>query len=241
MKPPLFTAAQHGHADIIQLLAHKGADINAQAGDGASPLYEASKNGHVSAVEALLTLKADANRTTKTGLLPLHVAVQNNHARVVSMLIPVTSRIRVQRCGISPLHIAAERNRDEIMELLIEAGFDINAKLSQDWSRIYEDHRSTALYFSVYNGNLEATEMQLVAGANPNLDVFNPLLIAVQLGWVDIAALLLRYSADVSAQVSTQPSSFPSAIMLSMDTLPVLKLLLGHGCDAQSCFECSYG
>lgn len=56
------------------------------------------------------------------------------------MLIPVTSRIRVQRCGISPLHIAAERNRDEIMELLIEAGFDVNAKLLQDWSRVYEDH-----------------------------------------------------------------------------------------------------
>ncbi|CAI5684917.1 unnamed protein product [Oreochromis niloticus] len=238
---PFFTAAQHGHAHIIQLLAHKGADINAQAGDGASPLYEASKNGHVSAVEALLTLKADANRPTKAGLLPLHVAVKNNHARVVSMLIPVTSRIRVQRCGISPLHIAAERNRDEIMELLIEAGFDVNAKLSQDWSRIYEDHRSTAIYFSVYNGNLEATEMLLVAGANPNLDVFNPLLIAVRLGWVDMAALLLRYGADVSAQVSTQLSSFPSAIMLSMDSLPVLKLLLDHGCDAHSCFECSYG
>lgn len=157
------------------------------------------------------------------------------------MLIPVTSRIRVQCCGISPLHIAAERNRDEIMELLIEAGFDVNAKLSQDWSRIYEDHRSTALYFSVYNGNLEATEMLLVAGANPNLDVFNPLLIAVRLGWVDMAALLLRYGADVSAQVSTQPSSFPSAIMLGMDAPPLLKLLLDHGCDAQSCFECSYG
>lgn len=62
-------------------LCFPGADINGQAGDGASPLYEASKNGHVSAVEALLALKADANRSTKSGLLPLHVAVQNNHKR----------------------------------------------------------------------------------------------------------------------------------------------------------------
>uniref|UniRef100_A0A3Q0T2C9 Ankyrin repeat and SOCS box containing 2a, tandem duplicate 2 n=1 Tax=Amphilophus citrinellus TaxID=61819 RepID=A0A3Q0T2C9_AMPCI len=227
--------------NIIHLLAHKGADINAQAGDGASPIYEASKNGHISAVEALLTLKADANRTTKSGLLPLHVAVQNNHARVVSVLIPVTSRVRIKRCGISPLHIAAERNRDEILELLIKVGFDVNAKLSQDWSRIYEDHRSTALYFSVYNGNLEATQMLLEAGANPNLDIFNPLLIAVRLGWVDMAVLLLRYGADVNAQISTQPSSFPSAILFSMDCLPMLKLLLDHGCDAKSCFQCSYG
>uniref|UniRef100_A0A3Q3KJM7 Ankyrin repeat and SOCS box containing 2a, tandem duplicate 2 n=1 Tax=Mastacembelus armatus TaxID=205130 RepID=A0A3Q3KJM7_9TELE len=238
---PLFVAAQHGHANLIHLLAKKGADINGQAGDGASPLYEATKNGHVSAVEALLSLKADANRSTKSGLLPLHVAVQNNHTRIVSVLIPVTSRVKIQQCGISPLHIAAERNRDDILELLIKSGFNVNAKLSEDRSRMYEDRRSTALYFSVYNGNLEAAEMLLEAGANPSLDVFNSLLIAVRLCWMDMATLLLRYGANVNAQISTQSSSFPSAILFSMESLPMLKLLLDNGCEAQSCFDCLYG
>ncbi|XP_071323712.1 ankyrin repeat and SOCS box protein 2-like isoform X2 [Trachinotus anak] len=238
---PFFIAAQHGHVDVIHLLAKKGADINGQAGDGASPLYEACKNGHVSAVEVLLSLRADTNRSTKSRLLPLHVAVQNNHIRIVSMLIPVTSRVRIRHSGISPLHIAAERNRDDILELLIESGFDINAKLSKERYRMYEDRRSTALYFSVYNGNLEAAEMLLKAGANPNLDVFNPLLIAVRLGWMDMATLLLRYGADVNAQISTQPSSFPSAILLTMECLPMLKLLLDNGCDVQACFNCPYG
>ncbi len=157
------------------------------------------------------------------------------------MLIPVTSRVRVRHSGISPLHIAAEKNRDDIMELLIESGFDVNAKLSEERSSMYEDRRSTALYFSVYNGNLEAAEMLLEAGADPNLDVFNPLLIAVRLGWMDMATLLLRYSADVNAQISTQPSSFPSAILLNMESLPMLKLLLDNGCNAQPCFDCPYG
>ncbi|KAK2855771.1 hypothetical protein Q5P01_004506 [Channa striata] len=238
---PFFVSAQHGHVDIIHLMAKRGADINGQAGDGASPLYEACKNGHVSAVEALLSLKADTNRSTKSGLLPLHVAVQNNHIRIVSLLIPVTSRVRVQRSGISPLHIATEKNRDDILELLIESGFDVNAKLSEERSKMYEDRRSTALYFAVYNGNLDAAKMLLEAGADPNLDVFNPLLIAVRLGWMDMAALLLRYNADVNAQISMQPSSFPSAILLSMESLPMLKLLLDNGCDAQLCFDCLYG
>ncbi|XP_040920115.1 ankyrin repeat and SOCS box protein 2-like isoform X2 [Toxotes jaculatrix] len=238
---PFFTAAQQGHVNVIHLLAKKGADINGQAADGASPLYEACKNGHVSAVEALLSLKADANRSMKSGLLPLHVAVQNNHTRIVSMLITVTSRVRVRRSGISPLHIAAERNRDDILELLIESGFDINAELSEEHSRMYEDRRSTALYFSVYNGNLEAAEMLLEARADPNLDLFNPLLIAVRLGWLDMAKLLLRYGANANAQISTQPSSFPSAILLNMECLPMLKLLLDNGCDARPCFDCSYG
>ncbi|XP_045898515.1 ankyrin repeat and SOCS box protein 2-like, partial [Micropterus dolomieu] len=238
---PLFTAAQHGLCDILQLLAEKGADINGEARDGASPLYEACKNGHVAAVEVLLSLKADANRSMKSGLLPLHVAVQNNHTRIVSLLIPVTSKVRVQHSGISPLHIAAENNRDDILELLIESGFNVNAKLSEERSRMYEDRRSTVLYFSVSNGNLEASEMLLEAGADPNLDVFNPLLIGVRLGWMDMATLLLKYGANVNAQISTQPSSFPSAILLNMESLPMLKLLLDNGCDARACFDCPYG
>ncbi|XP_054871849.1 ankyrin repeat and SOCS box protein 2-like [Amphiprion ocellaris] len=238
---PFFTAAQHGHPDVLRLLARRGADINAQAGDGASPLYEACKNGHVSAVEALLSLKVDTNRATKAGLLPLHVAVQNNHIRIVSMLIPVTSRRAIKCSGISPLHIAAEKNRDEIMELLIENGFDVNTELSEECSRMYEDRRTTALYFSVYNGNLEAAEMLLEAGANPNIDTFNPLLIAVRLGWMDMAELLLRYGANANAEISTQPSTFPSAILLNMECLPMLKLLLDNGCNARPCFDCPYG
>ncbi|XP_023251089.1 ankyrin repeat and SOCS box protein 2-like isoform X1 [Seriola lalandi dorsalis] len=238
---PFFTAAQHGHVDVIHLLVKNGADINGQAGDGASPLYEACKNGHVSAVEALLSLRADTNRSTKSGLLPLHVAVQNNHIRIVSLLIPVTSSVRVRRSGISPLHIAAERDRDDIMELLIKSGFNVNAKLSEERSMMYKDRRSTPLYFSIYNGNLEAAEMLLEAGADPNLDIFNPLLIAVRLGRMDMTMLLLKYGADVNAQISTQPSSFPSALLLNMECLPMLKLLLDHGCDARPCFDCPYG
>lgn len=157
------------------------------------------------------------------------------------MLIPVTSSVRVRYSGISPLHIAAERNRDECLKLLIESGYDINSELSEECSRMYEDRRSTALYFSVYNGNLEATEMLLEAGADPNLDLFNPLLIAARLGWMDIAALLLRHGANVNAQICTQPTSFPSAILLTMECLPMLKLLLDNGCDARPCFDCPYG
>ncbi|XP_043962575.1 ankyrin repeat and SOCS box protein 2-like isoform X1 [Gambusia affinis] len=268
---PVFSAAQNGNAETLQLLVQRGADANEQAGDGASPLYEACKNGHFSVVQALLTLKADPNRATNSGLLPLHVAVRNDHkrsetlrwvpcmrsfrsqaegtklcmtnsnVRIVSLLIPLTSRVRIRTCGISPLHIAADRNRDEILELLIESGFDVNAELSEEHSQMYEDRRSTALYFSVSNGNLEAAEMLLEAGADPNLDIFNPLLIAVRLGWTDMAELLVRYGADVNAQMSTQPSSFPSAILLGMESPPILKLLLDNGCDARLCFRCEYG
>lgn len=163
------------------------------------------------------------------------------HYRIVSLLIPLTSRVKIQNCGINPLHIAADRNRDEILKLLIESGFDVNAELSAECSNMYEDRRTTALYFSVFNGNLEAAEMLLEAGANANLDIFNPLLIAVRLGWMEMTELLVRYGADVNAQISTHPSSFPSAILLGMESPSILKLLLDNGCDAGLCFQCVHG
>lgn len=157
------------------------------------------------------------------------------------MLIPATSKARVRRSGISPLHLAAERNRDEILELLIESGFDVNATLSEDRSTMYEDRRCTALYFSVINNNIDATSMLLQAGANPNLDTFSPLLIALRQGCMRTVVLLVEHGANVNAYIPTHPTTFPATIMFCMKYLTMLKYLMDNGCDALSCFTCTYG
>uniref|UniRef100_A0A667XGJ0 Ankyrin repeat and SOCS box containing 2 n=1 Tax=Myripristis murdjan TaxID=586833 RepID=A0A667XGJ0_9TELE len=238
---PLFTAAQSGQLEALRFLLKHGADINSQATDGATALYEATKNGHVEIVEFLLSQNADANKPGKTGLLPLHIAAQRGTDIIVSLLIPATSKARVRRSGISPLHLAAEHNRDEVLEVLIEAGFDINAKLSEQRSMMYEDRRSTALYFAVFNNNIEAARMLLEAGADPNLDIFNPLLVAVRQGCIETVTLLVEHGANVNAYIPTYPATFPATMMFCMKYLSMLKYLLDNGCDALSCFTCRYG
>ncbi|KAG7461223.1 hypothetical protein MATL_G00207810 [Megalops atlanticus] len=238
---PLFIAAQSGRAKTLLFLIRNGADVDSQANDGATALYEASKNGHEEIVELLLSQNADANKAAKSGLLPLHIAAQRGHEGIVSMLIPKTSRARIRRSGISPLHLAAERNKDEVLELLIEAGFDVNATLSPDRSSMYEDRRSTALYFAVINNNIDAATMLLEAGANPNLDTFSPLLVAVRQGCIRTVILLVEHGANVNAYIPTHPTSFPATVMFCMKYLPLLKYLMDNGCDALSCFQCVYG
>ncbi|XP_072558750.1 ankyrin repeat and SOCS box protein 2-like isoform X1 [Paramormyrops kingsleyae] len=256
---PVFVAAQCGRVEALRFLIKSGADVNSQAADGATALYEASKNGHDDIVKILLSQNADANIAAKGGLLPLHIAAQRGNDRekllnyasysyccelsvkIVSMLIPATSKARVRRSGISPLHLAAERNKNEVLETLIEAGFDVNAMLSPDRSKMYEDRRSTALYFAICNNNTEAATMLLEAGANPNLDTFNPLLIAVRQGCIRTVTLLVEHGANVNAYIPTHPTPFPAAIMFCMKYLTLLKYLLDNGCDAQSCFQCEYG
>ncbi|XP_016372117.1 ankyrin repeat and SOCS box protein 2-like [Sinocyclocheilus rhinocerous] len=237
----LFMAAQCNAVEVLNFLIYKGGNVNTQANDDASALFEASKNGHAEAVEILLSKRADVNITNKTGLLPIHVAAKNGHDSIVAMLIPRTSKVKVRCSGISSLHFAAENNRDNVLETLIEAGYDVNAKMSDDWSKMYEDHRSTALYSAVANRNIEAATMLLDAGADPNLDIFNPLLVAVRKGSMEMVTLLLKHGANVNALLPTHPTSFPAVLVFCMRYMLMMKYLLDNGCDAQSCFNCQYG
>ena len=157
------------------------------------------------------------------------------------MLIPATTKARVRRAGISPLHVAAEHNMDDVLELLIQADFDVNARLSHENSKLYEDHRTTALYFSVANNNVDAVRMLLEAGADPNLDLFNPLLVAVRGGCMDTVTLLVEHGANVNAHLSTHPTTFPATVLFAMKYLNMLKYILDNGCDALACFRCTYG
>ncbi|XP_051954645.1 ankyrin repeat and SOCS box protein 2 [Xyrauchen texanus] len=238
---PVFVAAQCGAFKELNFLIVKGGNVNTEANDNASALYEASKNGHVEAVEILLSRKADLNKANKTGLLPIHIAAKNGHDSIVVMLIPQTNREKVRRSGISPIHLASERNRDDVLETLIEAGFDVNATLSDDWSKMYEDRRSTALYSAVVNRNTEAATMLLEAGADPNLDIFNPLLMAVRKGSMEIVTLLVKHGANINALLPTHPTSFPAVLVFCVRHLAMMKYLMDNGCDALSCFSCQYG
>ncbi|XP_067273551.1 ankyrin repeat and SOCS box protein 2 isoform X2 [Pseudorasbora parva] len=237
----LFTAAQCGAVEVLKFLIFKGGNINTQANDDASALFEASKNGHDEVVEILLTKRVDVNKANRTGLLPIHVAAKNGHESIVAMLIPRTNSAKVKCSGISPLHFAAESNMDDVLETLIEAGYDVNAMLSDDWSKMYEDRRSTALYSAVVNRNIEAATMLLEAGADPNLDIFNTLLVAVRKGSMEMVALLVEHGANVNALLPTHPTSFPAALVFCVKDMLMMKYLLANGCDAVSCFNCQYG
>ncbi|KAM5179330.1 ankyrin repeat and SOCS box protein 2 [Callospermophilus lateralis] len=238
---PLFVAAQSGQLEALRFLAKHGADINTQASDSASALYEACKNEHEDVVAFLLSQGADANKANKDGLLPLHIASRKGNYRIVQMLLPVTSRTRVRRSGISPLHLAAERNHDAVLEALLDARFDVNTPLAPERARLYEDRRTSALYFAVVNNNVYATELLLLAGADPNRDIINPLLVAIRHGCLRTMQLLLDHGANIDAYITTHPTAFPATIMFAMKCLSLLKFLMDLGCNGEPCFSCLYG
>jgi len=68
LAPPLFLAAESGHAPTVALLLGKGADPNARGTGGATPIRLPVWNGHVEVVRLLLLAGADV-RTDRATLL----------------------------------------------------------------------------------------------------------------------------------------------------------------------------
>ncbi|XP_052351626.1 ankyrin repeat and SOCS box protein 2-like [Oncorhynchus keta] len=213
--------------------------------DSATALYEASKNCHWEIVELQFSPNTDANKPTKTGLLPLHVAAPYGHhenvrvhcvspvvslvlllctvlmspcSSIVYMLVPVTSRARVRHNMISPLHLATEHNRDMATAILLKKGANVNATLSHNRSLQYSDHCITALYFSISNGSTIAAI----------------LLAAVRRGCARTVSLLLEHGAD-NTSIPFCPTTFPGAIILCMNNLPLLKFAFGQWLKVQFC------
>ncbi|XP_072221421.1 ankyrin repeat and SOCS box protein 2-like isoform X2 [Leuresthes tenuis] len=238
---PLIVAAQQGQIRALRYLIEKDADVNMQTCDGVTALHEASKNGHKEVVALLLSKKADANKPTNLGLLPLHIAAQYGHHEIVSLLVSVTSRARLRHSWISPLHLAAEHNRHTVAAVLLKTGADVNATLAHSHSIQYADQRASALYFAIANGSTKTAEVLLNAGASLSLDPISPLLMAVRQGCVSSVSLLLERGADVNARIPSYATTFPALVALCMNNLVLLKLLLNNGCDALSCFTCTYG
>uniref|UniRef100_A0A8C4PEW3 Ankyrin repeat and SOCS box containing 14 n=1 Tax=Equus asinus TaxID=9793 RepID=A0A8C4PEW3_EQUAS len=238
---PLALAAQSGHTEIMEILLQKGANALGQASDSSSILLEAARGGNPDSVTLLLEHGADANIPKNSGHLPIHVAADRGHLLALKTLVPVTDFAAIKRSGISPVHCAAAGAHAQCLELLIQAGFDVNFMLDQKIRRHYDDHRKSALYFAVSNGDLSSVKLLLSAGALPNQDPVNCLQIALRMGNYELISLLLRHGANVNYFCRVNPLHFPSALQYTLKDEVMLRMLLNYGYDTERCFDCPHG
>ncbi|XP_070215453.1 ankyrin repeat and SOCS box protein 14 isoform X6 [Bos mutus] len=218
-----------------------GANALGQASDSSSILLEAASGGNPDSVTLLLEYGADANVPKNSGHLPIHVAADRGHLLALKTLVPVTDFAAIKRSGISPIHCAAAGAHPKCLELLIQAGFDVNFMLDQRIRKHYDDHRKSALYFAVSNGDLSSVKLLLSAGAMPNQDPVNCLQIALRMGNYELVSLLLRHGANVNYFCRVNPLHFPSALQYTLKDEVMLRMLLNYGYDTELCFDCPHG
>ncbi len=95
---PLLRAVFAGRAEAVDLLARRGADVNAAARDGGTPLHAAAFLGHERAVAALVEHGAKVNAANARGETPLDVAnVDEGTTRFVAALLGI--RFDADRLG----------------------------------------------------------------------------------------------------------------------------------------------
>lgn len=128
---PIMYAAYYGHLNIVTLLVHNKANVNALNKRLATPLTCAARCGHQSVLEFLLENGAMCDPVIQVGdvmqtvfVTPLMAAAQHGHIQIVSLLVQYQANVDYQNpdTGYTALMLAAINDHLDIVELLISTG-----------------------------------------------------------------------------------------------------------------------
>lgn len=182
---PLHLAATNGSAAIIDLLLKAGADPNVANGNGTTALMLAAASGKVDAIKFLLDGGADSNaRDITNGQTPVMFAGALNRGAAIRLLaergaiLTVTTKV----ADVKP------------------NGSDKQAKPEERAKSFAKVGGNTALHFAAREGQMEAVQALLAAGAGVNqvslTDAMSPLVQAIITGHFDVAQFLLEHGAN---------------------------------------------
>lgn len=205
---PLILAIMLHSYEITQWLIEQGADVNfIRSGSGQTPLWWAANHGNLLLAEALIQQGATVGNPEMKGETPLTAAASKGHL--------------------------------EMVRYLVERGADIHARLSDSFIEDQPDNRK-AFHLAAGNGHLPVVEYLIKAGNDPNEESgsgYNPLMLAVENNFFDMAVMLIRYGADVKA-IHTGPGIYiahrgwtPLVFAVHGGFVRMIKLLIDAGAD----------
>ena len=221
----LHWAAFRDDLEMAKLLIEAKADVKAGTRVGAiPPLHMASKNGSAAMIELLAKAEADVNYATTTGATALMVAAMSGSVDAVKMLAAhgADPNARDKKNGQTSLMYAAWENRPKVIKALVEHGahpglasysmsvrepprVDDNGnpivrRRRREWGGSSVMGGMTALLFAARDGNMEAVQALVEAGADIDQvaggDAASPMVIALANGHYTIGKYLLDRGAD---------------------------------------------
>ena len=219
----LHWAAHHDDRAAAELLIRSGADPSAANRTGATPMRLAAINGSTSMIGLLLDAGVDPNAPlTVDGDSALMMAARTGLIEPVELLLARGADVDAVESwgGTTALMWAIAEHHPDVVEVLIQAGADVNLATkavtaggrgaegrapedidSEAGAVEYANGRLTPLHFAAREGQIEAAEMLLAAGAELDAvaaDGKTPLNLAIYNGHYDLAEFLVDYGADLN-------------------------------------------
>eukprot|EP00928_Gymnodinium_smaydae_P021452 TRINITY_DN1836_c0_g1_i1.p1 TRINITY_DN1836_c0_g1~~TRINITY_DN1836_c0_g1_i1.p1 ORF type:complete len:1096 (-),score=164.71 TRINITY_DN1836_c0_g1_i1:59-3295(-) len=226
---PLHLAARHGHVGCVEYLVSNAADARAVTELGLTALHLAAQSGHARVCEILLEASAVVDEVnSEKARSPLHLAAAGGHREVAGLLLLRKACVNLQdEDGESPLHTAARFGDRDLCEIILSWGAAVNLSDGDGWSPLHEAARwgDGLLVESLLQRGADTnarsndgeSALHVVPGGYAELEVVDVLLawrcdvnskdydgetalhVAVKLGDVELAGVLLSSGADANA------------------------------------------
>jgi ankyrin repeat protein len=225
-------AAQHGRADVLEILVAVGANLNVQNEEGTSALMTAAYFDHVDALKVIAP-KANLDAQDTDGYTAAMMAAQKGHVEILKVLIENGANLDLQDArDYTAAMMAAEKGHVETLKVLIEKGANLDLQNAQGYS---------AVMLAAQYGKVETLKVLIEKGANldlQNAQGYSAAMLVAQYGKVET----LKVLSENGANLDLQNAQGYSAMMIAAQygNVEIQKVLIENGAnldlqDAQGC------
>ena len=228
----LMKACKVGDTETLNVLLNAEADINIKNTMGCTLIHHAVLRGCSRAtLQAIINHGADVNATEKNNMTALMIACIQKNEEPINVLLKAGANPNIAHArGQTAIHCAVlGKCSKEALQAIIDHGADVNAP---------NNNSVTALMTACQEGNVEAINILLDAGADPNsIEVYGRTCLHVAVIGLcskEVLQKLIGHGVNVNARRKYDITALMIACMqgeTQKRNIDVINVLLNAGAD----------